>query len=82
MNPQTLDEWQSYVLSLNETDLFNVAVAAGSTKFMNTLLDEGYSADEITTIQKMFAIRFSELGIEPPSRAPGCVVDYRRLIQS
>lgn len=81
MNPKTSDEWQKYVDSLGEDELFHVAVAAGSTKFMGVLLEEGYSADEITAIQKMFALRFVELGIEPPTRVSGCVIDYRRLTQ-
>jgi hypothetical protein len=77
--PQTLQEWQKYVKGLDDRDLFEIAVAAGSTKFMRALLGEGYPADDITEIQKMFAVQFKKRDIEPPSRAPGCIVDFRSL---
>jgi len=79
MKPQTPEEWQSYVDSLDEDDLFRQAIAAGSVKFMTKLLDEGSPSSFVTEIQKIFALRFVEVGLEPPARSSGCVVDYRRL---
>lgn len=77
-NPQTPEEWQLYVEQLDDKDLYEVAVAAGSTKFMGTMLGESYSADGITEIQRMFAVQLLARGIEPP-RSTGCIVDYHLL---
>lgn len=79
MNPSTPEEWQEYVDNLEDKELFDQAIAAGSVKFMTKLLEEGIPSDTITEIHGIFARRFVDLGMEPPSRAPGCVVDYRRL---
>lgn len=81
MNPKTPEEWQAYIDSLDDEDLYYVARAAGTLKFMGLMMEEGHSADFITDIHRMFALRFAELGIEPPSRTNGCVVDYRALLQ-
>lgn len=78
MNPQTLDEWQQYVLTLDETEAYNVAEAAGTVKFSTTLIDEGYSAKDVTAILTMIALRLQELDIAPP-RVGKCVVDFRWL---
>jgi len=80
MNPETLEEWQEYVNFLDEDELFQQATAAGSMKFMMKLSEEGASPEMITGIQKIFALRFAEAGLEPPARSPECVVDYRRLV--
>jgi len=79
MTPKTLQEWSSYIDTLSGRDLYEAARGAGSVKFMLKLRAEGSEPNDVTEIQKMFAIRFVELGIEPPGRANGCVIDFRRL---
>lgn len=80
MNPQTLEEWQEYVNFLDDVELFQQAISAGSMKFMAKLQDEGASPEMVTGIQKIFAYRLAEVGLEPPACSPECVVDYRRLV--
>lgn len=79
MRPQTLEEWQTYIDTLDAHDLYQAAFAAGGVRFMQTLIREGYIAADITEIHKMFAVRFLEMGLEPPGVGTGCVVDFRRL---
>lgn len=78
MNPQTLEEWQQYVLTLDADEAYNVAMAAGTIKFSQTLVEEGYPATDVTAILTMIALRLQELGVAPP-RTGKCVIDFRWL---
>lgn len=79
-NPVTIEEWQEYVNALpSDEEIYNVAKAAGSIKFGQKLLSEGYNADDITAIRTMLAKRMVAETIAPPGRVPPCVIDYREL---
>lgn len=78
MNPQTLEEWQQYVLALDADEAYNVAMSAGTVKFSTTLVEEGYSASDVTAILTMIALRLKELDVAPP-RTGKCVIDFRWL---
>ena len=80
-NPVTLEEWKAYVDGLSsDEELYEVAMAAGTLKFGQTLLDEGYPAEDITTIRTMFAQKLLDSEVAPPTRAGGCLTDYRALL--
>lgn len=80
--PVTLEEWQAYVDSLVEDEtIYQNALSAGSLKFGQKLLSEGYSAEDITTIRRMFAKRMVDETVAPPGRVGACVVDYRELAE-
>jgi hypothetical protein len=78
VNPQTLEEWQQYVLTLDADEAYNVAMAAGTIKFSTTLIEEGYAATDVTAILTMIALRLQELDVAPP-RTGKCVIDFRWL---
>ena len=79
-DPVTPDEWQDYVEALpSDEAIYNAAKAAGSIKFGQKLLSEGYNAEDITSIRKMLAKRMVDETIAPPGRVPPCVIDYREL---
>jgi hypothetical protein len=78
VNPQTLEEWQQYVLTLDADEAYNVAMAAGTAKFSSMLIEEGYVAKDVTAILTMIALRLQELDVAPP-RVGKCVVDFRWL---
>jgi hypothetical protein len=80
-NPKTLVEWQRYVNSLSQGDLFEAAEGAARVKFGQVLLAEGYTAQDVTLILSLFASRFVDLGVDPPSWQPGMIVDYRTVLQ-
>ena len=70
-NPVTTEERASYVDGLtNDEELYEIAMAAGTIKFGQKLLDEGYPATDITAIRT----------IAPPTRVGGCMIDYRALL--
>lgn len=78
--PVTLEEWQEYVDALADDDaLYQNALSAGSIKFGQKLLSEGYNAQDISAIRTMLAKRMVEERVAPPGRVGGCVVDYREL---
>lgn len=79
-NPITMEEWAAYVQTLEGSDLRDAAVGAGSIKFGEKLLSEGYPPEDVTGIRTMFALRFLELEEAPPTRVGGCVIDYRSLL--
>lgn len=80
-NPVTMEEWASYVEGLSDDkELYEVAMAAGSIKFGQKLLGEGYPATDITTIRTMIAAKLLEQELAPPTRVGGCMIDYRALL--
>lgn len=80
-NPVTMEEWESYVDGLsNDEELYEIAMAAGTIKFGQKLLDEGYPATDITAIRTMLAKKLLEKEIAPPTRVGGCMIDYRALL--
>jgi hypothetical protein len=78
--PVTLEEWQAYVDAIpSDEDLYEAAVAAGSIKFGQKLLSEGYNAEDITSIRTMMAKKMVADTVAPPGRVGACVIDYREL---
>ena len=78
--PVTMDEWQEYVDGIpSDERLYEEATRAGSLKFGQRLLTEGYSAEEITAIRTMFAVRMVDEDVAPPGRVDGNITDYRKL---
>ena len=60
-NPVTMEEWESYVDGLtNDEELYEIAMAAGTIKFGQKLMDEGYPATDITAIRTMLAKKLLE----------------------
>ena len=81
LGPVTMEEWQAYVKGLNDDqELYDVAIGAGTLKFGQKLLAEGYQAEDVTAIRTMIAQKLVEAEIAPPTRVGGCVVDYRDLL--
>lgn len=80
-NPVTMEEWASYVDGLtNDEELYEIAMAAGTIKFGQKLLDEGYPATDITAIRTMLAKKLLDQEVAPPTRVGGCMIDYRALL--
>lgn len=80
-NPVTMEEWQEYVNGiLTDEELFDVAKAAGSLKFGQKLLEEGYLADDVSAIHKMLAFRLAGERVAPPGRVGSCQIDYRAIV--
>lgn len=74
--PQTLDQWRSYIGTLSGEALRSKAIAANSLRFARMLLNEGFSASDVTEIYRMFARQFVATGQEPTG---GDYIDYRSL---
>jgi hypothetical protein len=80
-DPVTMEEWESYVDGLtNDEELYEIAMAAGTIKFGQKLIDEGYPATDITAIRTMLAKKLLESEVAPPTRVGGCMIDYRALL--
>jgi hypothetical protein len=81
LGPVTLTEWQEYVDGLKTDDeIYENALAAGTLKFGQKLLAEGYSAEDVTAIRRMMALKMATDRVAPPGRVGGCLVDYRALV--
>lgn len=77
--PKTIDEWRSYVDSLEGEELFDVAAAANGIDFVETLESEGYEPVEIHAILHAFARRFAKLGERPPMNG---LYDFLRMART
>ncbi len=64
--PRTLEEWTAYLGTLTEEELWDKAVAANRAPFVQTLLAEGYTTEEVTGVFTAVARRFRELGQRAP----------------
>lgn len=79
--PTNVDEWVSYILEeIPNTDLIHQARIAGSTKFLQTMKEEGFDANALLAIHRAFALRFLREGMRIPSQMEGCHVDYNALV--
>lgn len=79
--PETLEEWGKYIKALSDEDLFNQAEIAGSGVFSVALREEGMTPQFIHDVLVIFAKEFDLRQIEPPGRANGCYIDFRRILQ-
>ena len=81
MNPQTLEEWTTYILDAIPADeLIHQARVAGSPSFIRLLSEEGYDAKFFKAIHNAFALRFIRDGLRVPSKMENCHVDYSALV--
>lgn len=78
-HPKTLAEWRAYTAALSDEALHQEAAAANSARFVRSLQEEGYSAEEIHGIFIIYAHRFKEQGLRPPSDG---LYDYFELMQA
>jgi len=75
--PESLEEWGLYVREQTPEQLWSQARAMNSISFIRTLGEEGNAADYIESVFKLFANRFVELGLEPPT---GGYVDLKEIL--
>ena len=75
--PTSMSEWAKYVLTLYGENLRSKAIAANSFRFVQILQGEGFQAQDIEDIFKLFAARFRETGQVPPSDG---YVNYQELV--
>jgi hypothetical protein len=59
-SPKTLKEWVMYISQIPEEQLIVQAHSAGTSAFIRMLEEDGFTADEISTIHKAFALKFKE----------------------
>lgn len=78
-SPATLEEWQSYIQTLEGSDLRSKAIAANSRGFLDALQQDGFLPQESTAILRMFAGRLIQTNQEPPG---GGYVEYFDLIMN
>jgi hypothetical protein len=74
-NPETLKEWMEYVSILEPGEIVSKAKAANSKRFFDKMLEEGFTAQDITQIMQAFARRFLDFDLRPP----GGLVDLVNL---
>lgn len=67
MKPITPEEWEIYVSELTPEQLWSKTRAMNNINFIRMLESEGMTADDIEGIFKIFADRFTALGLEPPT---------------
>jgi hypothetical protein len=79
MFPKTLSEWVQYVANLDSKDLIIQAGMAGEKCFVDSLMDEGYTPEDIDKIHLAFALRFKQDKKRIPAYE-GTVVDYRAIL--
>ena len=79
MNPTTIPEWVEYITQIPEDELINQARAMGNQKFIDDLMEEGYSALDISKIHTAVALRFQKTGRRIPLELEDCVVNYFAL---
>lgn len=61
-----MEQWQRFVDGLSPEVLFDEASKANSVGFVSAMLEEGYSAEEVSQCLTMFARRFVTLGQMAP----------------
>lgn len=79
-HPETLPEWQHYILSLSGPDLLSKARAANQVLFVRALEEDGLPPQDVAKVLHMFAARLVEDGQELPGRYEGAYVDYGALL--
>ena len=81
-DPVTVEEWGQYITTLNGAKLFSVALAANSLAFVRDLQEEGFPNEDITDVLIMFAMRFRQVDLDPPTGFPGEYLSYPDLLDS
>ena len=65
-NPRNLKEWSEYISTLEGVALWNKARVANRVPFVQLLLEEKLSPDDIEQVFVFFAKRFEDLESTPP----------------
>jgi DNA-binding transcriptional MerR regulator len=76
MIPKSVEEWESYVMSLNEEDTFEYAKAINTLPFVRGLREEGLSMAEIKSIFECFACQLKKHELSLPTIG---VYNYQNL---
>jgi hypothetical protein len=76
-NPTTLEEWRAHFDALEGESLAHKASLANSARFVRTLQEEGYDAEQVHAILIFLAKRVHAAGLEPPDG----MYDFARLSQ-
>ena len=81
MNPSTVEEWATYIKTLDGRGLWSKAIAANSVEFVQTLQAELLGPTEIEEIFLLFALQFVEVDMAPPEM-PDQYLSYGDLLDS
>lgn len=66
MNPQTPQEWQAYVASLSDRDLWTQTALVNSMAFVGKMKREGLLLPEINSIVNLFVKEMLTRGLKLP----------------
>lgn len=64
----TVEEWQTYILSIPDSEIFEQVTGANTVTFVKSLQNDGFMPMEIESILRMFAQRMVSLGLALPTR--------------
>ena len=79
--PDTMEDWEFYIGSLEGEDLVSKAYAANTLSFVKMVTEEGYSPEKVEDILLLFAKRLEETGNMVPDGGQGFYVSYLDLLQ-
>lgn len=74
--PKTLEQWAHYIAGLSGADLSSKARAVNSIDFVDDLIDDGYTPDEVETLFVLLAKHLARLDRLPPESG---LYSYRRM---
>lgn len=74
--PRSLDQWANYIAGLSGDDLRSKARAVNSIDFVDDLIEEGYSPDEVETLFVLLAQHLERTGQMLPDAG---LYNYRRM---
>ena len=72
-------EWKAFIATLEPGELVEAAEQANSAPWVNMMIDEGATADQVQGVLMLFAERFRKLGFAPPK---GGYVDLGWLVET
>lgn len=76
--PRSLEQWAHYIAGLSGADLRSKARAVNSIDFVDDMIDEGYSPDEIETLFILLAQHLKRTGQMLPDAG---LYSYRRMAE-
>lgn len=74
--PETLEQWAHYIAGLSGADLRSKARAVNRIDFVEELLDDGYSPDDVETLFVLLAQHLERTGEMLPDSG---LYSYRRM---
>lgn len=66
MNPQSIEEWDSYIEVLSDEDLWSQSVSANTESFAQELLHEGFSVMFVKRVVQLFAKQLASRNLKIP----------------